>query len=738
MWPGIGLLLGGTGIHVQGGAAPPGPAPAPQTREQIWYAPTADDWAKPCLIPWQRTWEDALDVARQSGRPLMVCVNMDGEIASEHYAGVRYRQSEIAALFEPYVCVMASVYRHTERDFDAEGRRTICPRFGSVTCGEHIAIEPKLYQLFFDERRVAPRHVVVELDGRESSDVYYAFDTASVFRAIEAGAAGRDLPPRPSGDRPLEERMASRDQADRAAAEQAFLAADPAQKRALLELASRAGDRPQLGLLRLAMAGFDLELARMARATLAQIAPEGFSEEAVDLMAEALNVPLEASERAALLDALARWADRSPRARMLETVQRGLTGRASALALAEWRERLTFVQDAPREEYQRAAGLFSTLDQLERRARSNAADGSVQAALARSFVEAALDPSTPPRTAELLWADAERSALAARALGDESFDSRLAGAVLAARSQRHEEALALGLGLLNELPRAAEDACAVAVLEIVAGGRARAIRQAWRAREPWPSEWVGDLNAAYDLLASHPRGRSDHAAAHVDFLSWIGARQEAERALARGLERFPAAPALHERLRARVLYQQGALGLERAYAELLEAHPQWPDLCWFAGYAGLVVAEHQRRAGQGEGARAAYDRAIALFESAREQNPESSDSCSHYQAMALAGQARVALEAGQLDSAAELLLAALTRHPNAAASLDGLGFSAVSTGNTLLARLDERQANSAAAQRLLRALASLEPGLLEPPAFERDPRGGAPSPDAQRWSRPQR
>ena len=99
----------------------PGPVPAPGAggpglrigREQMWPAPTAEDWKKPCLITWQRTWEDAQAVSKETGRPILVCINMDGEIASEHYAGVRYRQPEIAALYEPYVTVIASVYRHS-------------------------------------------------------------------------------------------------------------------------------------------------------------------------------------------------------------------------------------------------------------------------------------------------------------------------------------------------------------------------------------------------------------------------------------------------------------------------------------------------------------------------------------------------------------------------------------------------------------------------------------------------
>jgi hypothetical protein len=144
-------------VSAQEGVPPP-PGLVP---EQMWYAPTAEDWAKPVAIRWQRTWDDAVRLSQQTKRPILVCVNMDGEIASEHYAGVRYRDPEIAKLWEPYVCVIASVYRHTPRDHDDQGRRIPCPRLGHVTCGEHIAMEAVVYAKFLDGKRISPRHVMV-------------------------------------------------------------------------------------------------------------------------------------------------------------------------------------------------------------------------------------------------------------------------------------------------------------------------------------------------------------------------------------------------------------------------------------------------------------------------------------------------------------------------------------------------------------------------------------------------
>ena len=194
-------------------------------REEMW--PAADDagWAKPCLIPWQRTWDDAVAMSKQTGKPILICINMDGEIASEHYAGIRYRQPEVAKLYEDYVCVVASVYRHTPRDFDDEGRRVVCPRFGTVTCGEHIALEGVIYPKYCDGQRVAPRHIAVDLEGNEAYDVCYTNDTRSVFEAVYEGR--KKLPAaKPNvvrGDRPILERVASRDAKDRQAVESAYV-----------------------------------------------------------------------------------------------------------------------------------------------------------------------------------------------------------------------------------------------------------------------------------------------------------------------------------------------------------------------------------------------------------------------------------------------------------------------------------------------------------------------------------
>ncbi len=703
------------------------PDVAPQSREAIWFAPTAEDWKKPCLVRWQRSFEDAIAVSKQTGRPILVCVNMDGEIASEHYAGVRYREPASAAFLEPYVCVIASVYRHTPRDYDSDGARILCPRFGSVTCGEHIAIEPLLYERFFEERRVAPRHIMLELDSTESYDVYYALDTKSVLTTIEEGMTKRTLPvtERVQHDMPIEERLASRDEQDRTLVERAWRDGTPKVRRELLEKARRTPQVPQLDLLRLALAGFDLELQSQARELLGGIPAEGFSEAAVDLVAKALAVPMPQAERDVLLAALARWSSGSVRAQTLEAVHRGLVRQSEVVDLSGWTRALAS------QEYQRSADWSARLSEQDARVLAEPNEPTARLALATQFLEAALEPGIATVQRDLLLEDCRRNALMAQDLGAQGFELSSALAVVAAFRGERDAALACALTALAALPANAHGHGAVAVLEIVARERSQAIAKAWKDKRTWPNEWMADLNGAYEVLAQHPRGREAHVLAHVDFLTWIGAQQAAAGALERGLARFPSSGELHLRLRTRVLGEDGAAALESRYETLRATHADWPHIDWFAGYATLIRAEHERRNADHEAALAAYDRGQILMESAFAKDDSVQASSMHYIALCHAGRARIALEQSRLEVAAEALLAAWEISPSSAGTLDGLGLSSVATAKALLVQLNQAQHVPLAA-RVQAGLDSLDASALEPPAFENDPQGRAPSRDAQR------
>jgi hypothetical protein len=699
-------------------------------REATWPAPSAEDWKKPCLVLFQRSWEDALTVAKETMKPILVCVNMDGEIASEHYAGIRYREPEKAALYEPYVCVIASVYRHTPRDYDEQGRRILCPRFGSVTCGEHIAIEPILYEQFMDGRRIAPRHIGVELGAEKSElyDVFYAFDTDSVFDAIRSGAEGREGVPSVRGDRVLEERVASRDREDRAAVERAYVTGDRVTRRRLLDAALAHRELDHLDLLRLALFGLDVELAKLARAALA----ESNSEKAVELIAEVLRGPLDAPERERLAAALERLGARYPRARTLAAVQAGLGRASDALDVGAWSPDLAGAEYPSPDKWR---ALEARVEAGARASAASPADPEAQLALAEAGLALAVDPRnarmlaadyrTAPDYARLQFEDARNAALEAERLGARGW--RL-DAVLALASHYlgdAHEAAARSEAAVRALPAGEVGWNAMGVVALFAEARQRAILEAARAQREWPAPWLADVHAAYGVLARHPLGSDVHVAAHHDFLKTLGARARAAEVLEAGLARFPLAWELHTRLRAQALEERGIEGLETLYAERARRAPAAPGSAWFAGYAGLVCAEYHRRAGNPAAARAAYARAIALYEESIAADPASRANSDHYVALALAGQARLAFEHGENERAVADLLAAFERKPESAAALDGLNLSAVDTAKMLLAHLG-RSGEAELASRLQGALGALDPKLLELPAYEREQPSDAP------------
>jgi tetratricopeptide (TPR) repeat protein len=692
------------------------------TEEQMWPAATAEGWLKPCLVRWQRTFDDAVRVARARHQPILVAVNMDGEIASEHYAGVRYREPETAALMDGYACVIASVYRHTPRDYDEEGRRVECPRFGRVTCGEHIENERELYEKYFDGMRVSPRHIVLDLEGQETHDVFYSWDTATVFTTFKSGREGWPEPlgsPEPT----IPNLVKSADVEHRRTVERRYVEGDREARRAILEAVLEEHVVDQVEVLRTAIFGLDIDLAGLARRALAQCETEG----SLDLMAEALKVPLDGNERQLLLDAVARIAKTSPRARTLAALHNGLTlesrhidARSAELAAEYAANSGRYVVDAP-SRAEAAASRPKEPGALLDLAEALIALGqeSTEREHADLFYE---DARATAREAEQLGAKGPRLdaavALAAGGLRDlETARKRavaaIEGGLLGPRDDASVEG-ALGAGTLSTTSR-------TRLLLLFAGARRRAIRDAYRAGDAWPPEWLSDVIAAHRDVADDPLVDSGVLADHYDFLRWIGAAPRALEVLDNALVRFPDSAILHERLRERLLWEAGPAELERWYADALTRETASggapTQLTWFAGYASLIAAEHHRRRSEFDTAVEAYGRAIAHYQRNVELFPDGRDNCLHFIALSHAGQARLALERGELDSAAGELLTAFQVRPDSAATPDGLNITPIQTALMIKARLLDA-GNEERAAGVQAGLDALDPKLLAPSPTE--------------------
>ncbi|MCC6671695.1 MAG: hypothetical protein IT458_11575 [Planctomycetes bacterium] len=671
----------------------------------------ADAWQRPPRIAWQRSYADALAVARAEGRPLLLVVNMDGEPASESFAGGRYRDPAFAALVARYVPVIASLQRHTPRDHDEQGARIPCPRFGTVTCGEHIAAEAVLFPRYFQANPVAPRHLAVGTDGSVLFDRFLDSDLTRVDEALQAHAAAPP-PERDPASLDTQALAAARDARARSELERRYVQGDGATRGALLAaVAAARGSQPDL--LRLALRDRDADVRAAAVRTLAA----GEDAAQVPLILEALDQDLPAAQRLLLLDGLARLGAADPTARILARSLRALAGEPEGFDARAWLETHAAALRAPAEPAPRSQeDVEAALDKVERALATGPKDATLRAQQAALTLELAELRAAAGRPAELFFADALRLAREALDLGAPRAPTAAVQA-RAALAVGDLEAAAVAWQALpwvqGQEPGRPEVA---AVFRALAQGRIHQVDAAVRAERDWDPLWLAQAHAALRVLAVHPSGGAEDVRRHVDLLERFGARADARRALRAGLARFPVHPALHDLLRQQELASGGPDALEAAYASLAEGHPDPASLAWFQGYATLMAAEAHERGGDPARAFAACERALRAFARRAAGNPANDESVRHYRALLLAAQAGIRLGQGETEGAVDLICEAIRTAPASMESANGLGITPAQVAARVRARAEADA--RAALDRVLREhapdLRLPAPGLRQP------------------------
>ena len=224
---------------------PPRWPPAGVNREQMWPAPDRRglEAAVP-RSPGSAPGRTRSRSRRRPARPILVCVNMDGEIASEHYAGVRYRQPEIAALYEPYVVRdRLGLPPHAAR-LRRAGQPHPVPalRQRHLRRAHRDRADPVREVLRRQAHRAAPHHGRARRAGdlRRLLRLGHRLGVQRDPRRHRQARARAAKPVR--GDRSIVERVASRDIHDRLAVEAAYREGDRALRRALLEAAAALGE----------------------------------------------------------------------------------------------------------------------------------------------------------------------------------------------------------------------------------------------------------------------------------------------------------------------------------------------------------------------------------------------------------------------------------------------------------------------------------------------------------------
>jgi len=656
------------------------------------------------LMPWQRSLDDAIAVAKRTGKPLLICVNIDGESASETLASYQYRNPAFVELVRGFVPVLFSPDSHNPREYDDRGRRLPDPKFGRVITSEHTSNETELYERYFSGTRVAPRHVGATADGEILFDIKLVNDLSIIDRALEKHGVFGDEALLAVESASEQQLLESPDAGFRDRLEALFATGDIRTRVRLASLAlssARATQHPAL----LRMAFLDDEQSVRSQAVWTAIQHTELLPTELFLSAiEATNGGDEADLLLAALDKEALDSndeERRLRAERLTKVFRALSKTSTVLDPERWKLALAFapvsVELEPAAE--QTSPVSKRLNQLEKLLEVHPDDRELNLLFTDTLIRLARIQLLSGGNPTYLFEDAR---LAAMRTTTEAEPSARGLGYLAWANYQLLDATAVDYAA-QALPLLRSDAGSPLtshVLQIFAQTRLSGFYSALSENREWPAEWLADIRDVHEVLMIHPSLTEAQVVGYVGFLGAIEAYELQGDVLRRGLELFPGSNDLHMNLRAQALHAGGADGLAAAYDEFDVSEENRPTFEWYTGFAQLVAAERHVQNGQSKAAQSAYRQAVDHFRESFRDRADYKGSADHYIALALAGSARLYTTEASFDQALAAIQEGLATSPNSSAVRDGLGNTPAATASLLhRALLKEGRATEASALR---------------------------------------
>ncbi|MEE2888444.1 MAG: hypothetical protein VX951_13520 [Planctomycetota bacterium] len=670
----------------------------------------------PPLMRWQRTLDDALALARLKNLPLLVVANQDGELACDSLVRNRYRDKTFAGLANRYVAVIGSADRHNKQDYDERGRRIPCPRFGCVTCGEHIAIEPELYSRYFKGERVAPRHIGIGTDGKERFDRYLDTGLHKIDESLREHAGQKTaVPSLSSSSQSLAGLAKSHSHIDRVSLETRFTAARQVDRLKILSVAHKSGVRHP-SLLRLGLLAEQDTVVRAAEEVLAKTATKAD----LDLLLRTLGTAGSEESYVRCMQGLERAAKTDDICRRALTIRRALSEQSSRIDPEWWRklyqehQGISTTSDlVPDEELE---DLDARIEQNTKRARKADLKGKHSLAIARDTLRYALNRIQNSKDPTFLLQDAKGAIERAEKNGAPvAASSVLRTRVHWLLNELDEAGKAADLAiknadktqsLLHLEPTSQQTA---AILEIYARCQMRIVQSPNLAAE-YPAAALTEAHRAWQALAAHPLCVETQHKAHHDLLLYVGARRIAGQTLRQAIKRLPTASLLHEAFREQVLWEGGWPGLSAAYRTIPRSQASNSAIEWFQGYASLLAAEGYVRHAVDKDPDVVYRSAIEAFQRCADSNPDYQRSADHYAAICCGGRAKLALDKGAHATAVDALLDGVKLSPATYPVTDGLQNTMKRTTRRLRRRIAKDASLLEKLDRGLRA-AGIDPDL---------------------------
>ncbi len=640
------------------------------------------------LMPWQRSLEDALAIANQTGKPLLICVNIDGESASETLARFQYRNPEFVALVEGFVPVLFSPDSHNPRERDDRGRRLPDPKFGRVITSEHTENEAELYERYFGGTRVAPRHIGVTAAGEILFDIKLVNDLSIIDRALESHGVFEENAGLRAADATEGELLNSPDAAYRDSLEEAFATGDTRTRVRLASLAlSSARQTQHPELLRMAYRDDDSVVREQAVWTTIQHAKRVPTELFLFALGAAHG---ELDQTNALLGAIEQVArttadeTRKARTERLVRVFSALASPSAVLDPERWKLALRFapasVELAPAEA--QIAEVSGRLSQLEKLLKHTPEDRELNLLFADTLIRLARIQMLSGGNPTYLFEDARLAA--ARTTSASAPNGRGLGYLAWANYQLLDaSAVEYAATALPLLRSEAHAPLTSHVLQVFAQGRLSAFYSALAEDRDWPGEWIADIRDVHEVLMLHPAVTEAQVIGYVGFLETIEAFQLQADVLQRGLTLFPASTELHKNFRAQILRDGGARAMAEAYRALSVPENQVASFEWYFGLAELVAAERHVQNQAMEEAQLAYLNSVNHFRESFREREDFRRSAVHYIALSLAGSARLHMDEQNLEVALSAILEGLLISPSSASIEDGLGNTPAGTASRL-------------------------------------------------------
>jgi tetratricopeptide (TPR) repeat protein len=686
-------------------------------------------------ILWQRSLDDALALVRAESRPLLIAVSMDGESASDRIVRELYRDPKFVETTRRCVCLVASLYRHAPRDYDDAGRRIPCPRFGEVTCGEHMALESILNKNYLaDGERVAPRHALVMPDGRKVWDLSLSFDLRDIERDLVSVL--RDAPQsRPAASEPALAKR--RDHRGRAQLEELLAKCDAAALGPMLAELALHGDRGSLPALHVAARrlgeggpspeaafleaartlGLQADVAAILRAirdpaALSTLARSGDDSAATRTRLLGVRAQPEVALYAALSAAgvVTAWEPAGVLPRPNEITD----GTPPEQDLANLFPRLKEAADAPGASPEAVARFAKTaLDLGRHRLEEDPSAGKELFRLAESTYQRALEAS--PDVAAW-WIERARSAYFRGSFDDEArFGREALERLTGSEDPPDPAAIATALGAASRpADRIAaapllNDSRVVEALRWIGDGGARLITGDASLDDAAITRLAVEAGRALSIVAISPFSDADDWIAWASFWGSFGLAREEMLILRAGAMRLPASTEVRAALNT-VLWNGGRIDLAPEEAEsVARRNPACAEALWFCGQAWTLAGDSRRRQEQAGAAVAAYERARSFFATAARFKPDYADDCLMRSALACFGSGMAHLLENRREAAADMLVEGAKLSPKAATVRDGLDSDALDLVDRIF-EWREAGASQVDPQKLLDRLSAADPG----------------------------